>query len=107
MEDRIDFAEAIASQPGWMRRAHDLAAAAWAGQSVTPWAGSSVAVAAMGASTHAGLVFTEALRAQGVRAVNLDASAVAAYPAGFRPADTVIPASVMLCTTTTPRPAAS
>jgi fructoselysine-6-P-deglycase FrlB-like protein len=90
MEDRIDFAEAIASQPTCMRRAHDLAAAAWADRSPRPWPGSSVAVVGMGASTHAGLVFVEALRAAGIRAVNLDASAAAAYPEGFRPAETTI-----------------
>ncbi|MCL2464453.1 MAG: SIS domain-containing protein, partial [Micrococcales bacterium] len=86
-----DFRTAIVSQPTWMASAAAAAAEVFAGRHPAPWApGETVAVVAMGASTHAGAVFVEALRIAGVRAVNLDASGIAHYPQGFRPADHLI-----------------
>jgi len=91
MDERQDFRTAIASQPQWMQLAAGLAASALGAAHVTPWAsGETVAIVGMGASTHAGAVFVAALREAGVRAINLDASAVAGFPDGYRPADHVI-----------------
>lgn len=91
MLDRIDFAEAVAQQPDWMRKAASLAQAACDTRTITPWRpDETVAVVGMGSSTNAGTVFVEALRGVGQRAVNIDASAVANYPVGFCPADHVI-----------------
>ncbi|MDR0284846.1 MAG: hypothetical protein LBI33_08145 [Propionibacteriaceae bacterium] len=89
--DRIDFGTAIAAQPRWMARTAEVASQALGGGEGKPWAlDETVAIIGMGASTHAGTVFVEALRAAGQRAINLDASAVARYPAGFRVAEHVI-----------------
>jgi len=89
MDEREDFATAIAAQPRHMRLAAALAADAL--HDVTPWqAGDTVVVTGMGSSTNAGAVFTEALRARGVRAVNIDAAAFAHYPVGFTPGEHVI-----------------
>ena len=90
MGEKADFREAIASQPDWMTKAADLA-----GNSLKstgrPWgANETVAVVGMGSSTNAGAVFVAALREHGVRAINLDASAVARFPEGYKPADHVI-----------------
>ena len=91
MDSREDFRTAIESQPRWMARAAELAAKALGARTLTRWApGETVAVVGMGASTHAGTVFVEALRAAGQRAVNVDASAVAHYLAGCPLADHVI-----------------
>jgi fructoselysine-6-P-deglycase FrlB-like protein len=115
MEQRIDFAEAVFSQPRWLATAVGAASralqpapldsAASPGASggpprpagdpaltpPAPWLpGETVAVVGMGASTHAGTVFVEALRQAGVRAVNLDASAVADLPENFEPAENYV-----------------
>jgi len=91
MEQRADFDQAIASQPQWMRLAAELAGEALGAAPLTPWtAGQTVAVVGMGASTNAGAVLVAALRQAGLRAVNLDASAVADYPPGYDAADHVI-----------------
>ena len=91
MENRESFTTAILSQPQWMRRAAELAAGSLGHYDVAQWrANETVAVIGMGSSTNAGAVFCEALRAAGVRAVNIDAAAVEHYPAGFRPGDHVI-----------------
>jgi len=90
MGGKADFREAIAAQPAWLRRAADLAGEALASVN-QPWRDDeTVAVVGMGASTNAGAVFVSALRACGVRAVNLDASSVSQFPPGYRPADRVI-----------------
>jgi len=89
MAEKADFREAIASQPGWMDKASMMADLILG--SPRPWgAGETVAVVGMGASTNAGAVFVASLRERGVRAINLDASAVARFPAGYKPADHVI-----------------
>jgi len=91
MDDHLPLEDAIAAQPEWMARAATLVAEALAEHPVARWApAETVAVIGMGASTHAGAVFTEALRARGQRAVNLDASAAARFPDGFSPAEHVI-----------------
>jgi len=91
MSDKQDFRGAIASQPQWMARSAQLAEDALGGAGLAPWApGETVAVVGMGASTNAGAVFQAALREAGVRAINLDASAVARFPDGYRPAEHVI-----------------
>lgn len=90
MEERADFKAAIMSQPGWLERAAGLADEALR-DGVPPWAaGETVAVVGMGASTNAGACLVAALREAGVRAVNLDASAVLRFPVGYHPADHVI-----------------
>ena len=86
MEDREDFATAIAAQPHWMRQVASLDLGrpkAWAPND-------TVVVVGMGSSTNAGAVFVEAMRAIGRRAVNIDASAVAHYPQGFMPGEHLI-----------------
>ena len=86
MEDREDFAIAIANQPQWMRWVASLDL----GRRV-PWApDDTVVVVGMGSSTNAGAVFVEAMRGIGRRAVNIDASAVAHYPEGFMPGEHLI-----------------
>ncbi|MEA5054638.1 MAG: hypothetical protein VB093_14465 [Propionicimonas sp.] len=81
MENRIDFGDALASQPRWLERADSLAALALAAHPLPAWApGETVAVIGMGAATNAGTAFVEGLRQAGVRAVNLDASAASGYP---------------------------
>ena len=91
MTEKLDFRTAIASQPRWMERAAVLADEALVWMHAAPWApGETVAVVGMGASTHAGAVFVAALWAAGIRAINLDASAVASFRDGYRPADHVI-----------------
>ena len=91
MTEKQDFQTAIASQPQWLERAAELAAEALGPVPLTPWApGETVAVVGMGASTNAGSVFVAALRQAGVRAINLDASAVAGFRDEYRPADHVI-----------------
>ena len=91
MTDAAGFHAAIAAQPDWMARAAVLARDALAAHPIAPWRpAETVAVLGMGASTHAGAVFVEALRQAGQRAVNLDASAVAHYPAGFPVAEHVL-----------------
>lgn len=91
MDQYIAFRSAIDSQPDQMSHTARAVTDALAAQSVAPWQRhETVAVVGMGASSHAGTVFVEALRAAGQRAVNLDASAVARYPAGAHLADHVI-----------------
>jgi len=91
MGEKAEFREAIASQPDWMGKAAKLAADALAAHPKVPWSpGETVAVVGMGSSTNAGAVFVAALREIGVRAINLDASAVARFPEGYKPADHVI-----------------
>jgi fructoselysine-6-P-deglycase FrlB-like protein len=88
MDKRIDLREAIYSQPDRLAKAARAASAALAAAPPALWRpGETVAVVGMGASTHAGTVFVEALRRAGVRAVNIDASAVADLPEGFTPAE--------------------
>jgi len=89
MDERADLDAAIASQPHWMAQTARLAAAAL--PRLRPWRRTeTVALIGMGASTHAGTVWTEALRAAGQRALNLDASAVAHYPEGYPVADHLV-----------------
>jgi len=91
MDERQDFATAISQQRKCMEEAAKLASAALETHPITPWAvWDTIAVVGMGSSSNAGAVFCEALRAVGVRAVNVDAAAVANYPAGFCPAERVI-----------------
>jgi len=91
MNEYIGFRAAIDSQPEWMARTAEVAGEALGSRTLQPWdRRETVAVIGMGASTHAGTVFVEGLRAAGQRAVNIDASAVAHYPAGASLADHVI-----------------
>jgi len=91
MEQYTTFRAAIDSQPDCLARTARVATDALADQAPPPWQpGDTVAVVGMGASTHAGTVLVEALRAAGHRAVNIDASAVAHYPDGAHLADHLI-----------------
>jgi len=90
MSVKADFREAIASQPQWLQRAADLAGEALGPVSQMWGTDETVAVVGMGASTNAGAVFVASLRERGVRAINLDASAVSRFPPGHKPADHVI-----------------
>ena len=91
MEAREDFRTAIASQPQWMKKTAELATEALKSADIKPWAqNETVVVVGMGSSCNAGAVLTEALRARGVRAVNVGAATVAHYPEGFTLGDHVI-----------------
>ena len=96
MDERIDFEDAIASQPRWMSKTAQVVDETLSARGLPGWTvlgphrRASLAVVGMGASTHAGAVFVAALRAAGVRAVNLDASAAAGWPDRFHVADVAL-----------------
>ncbi|MDR1833512.1 MAG: hypothetical protein LBQ92_02495 [Propionibacteriaceae bacterium] len=91
MVERADFTQAVLAQGRWLAQIGAQAASAFAARSPRPLAdGETVAVIAMGASTAAGEVFTRALRERGVRALNFDASAAAAFPQGYAPAEHLV-----------------
>lgn len=88
MSDRIPFHDAVRRQPSLLQTAATAITRSLADAEVAPWRpGDTVAVVAMGASTHSGYALTAALTQQGVRAVNLTASELVAAPASFEPAD--------------------
>jgi fructoselysine-6-P-deglycase FrlB-like protein len=72
----MDYYEAVASQPANLERSALTVRRALAENDLTPWRNGLLAVASMGASTHAGHALVDCLRCHGRRAFNLDASSV-------------------------------
>jgi glucosamine--fructose-6-phosphate aminotransferase (isomerizing) len=86
--DKIDFVSALNAQADNLRVTVDAVSAALEGAELAPWrADETVAVVAMGASTHSGEALTAALAEEGIRAVNLTASDLELAAPGFQPAD--------------------
>ena len=88
MVDKTDFASALAAQADSLRVTSDVVAKALASAELEPWReGETVAVVAMGASSHSGEALTAALAQVGLRAVNITASDLALSAEGFQPGD--------------------
>jgi len=86
--DRIDFNAALEAQADNLRVSVDVVTAALDSAELAPWQpGETVAVVAMGASTHSGEAFVAALDAEGIRARNVTASDLELAAPGFQPAD--------------------
>jgi glucosamine--fructose-6-phosphate aminotransferase (isomerizing) len=86
--DKTDFSSALEAQAENLRVSVDVVAAALASADLAPWqSGETVAVVAMGASTHSGEAFVAMLGTEGVRAMNVTASDLELAPPGFQPAD--------------------
>lgn len=86
--DRIPFSEAVHAQPASLATAVAHIDSSLAEAELTPWrSGETVAILAMGASTNSAHAFVTALAQHGIRAANLTASEVAAYPSRFEPGD--------------------
>jgi glutamine---fructose-6-phosphate transaminase (isomerizing) len=86
--DKTDFSSALEAQAENLRVSVDVVAAALASADLAPWQpGETVAVVAMGASTHSGEAFVAMLGTEGVRAMNVTASDLELAPPGFQPAD--------------------
>lgn len=88
MTERIEFAAAIRGQGDSLRTAQEALAGALASADLPPWRdGETVAIVAMGASSHSAEALVAVLRSAGVRAVNLAASDLERLPPGYQPAD--------------------
>lgn len=88
MVSKIDFATALAEESRNMSVSARTIEEAVAALALEPWRPEdTVAVVAMGASTHSGEALVATLTAAGRRCVNLTASDLALAPAGFQPAD--------------------
>lgn len=88
MVDKTDFVSALAAQADNLRVTADVVAKALASAELQPWQeGETVAVIAMGASSHSGEALTAALAQVGVRAVNITASDLELSADGFQPGD--------------------
>jgi fructoselysine-6-P-deglycase FrlB-like protein len=86
--DKTDFSSALDAQADNLRVSVDVVADALASADLAPWQpGETVAVVAMGASTHSGEALVAALGAEGVRARNVTASDLELAAAGFQPGD--------------------
>ncbi|GAB2509346.1 SIS domain-containing protein [Paramicrobacterium agarici] len=86
--ERIEYGLAVRDQPANLERAHHSVSQALAGATIEPWRpGDTVAVVAMGASSHSAHALVFALIASGVRAFPLSASDAVAYAPGSQPAD--------------------
>ncbi|WP_166997670.1 SIS domain-containing protein [Paramicrobacterium fandaimingii] len=85
---RIDYDTAVRDQPSALERAHRSIAHALAESAIEPWrAGDTVAVVAMGASTHSAHALVFALLGSGVRAFSLTASDASLCAPDTQPAD--------------------
>ena len=88
MVDKTDFVSALAAQADNLRVTADVVAQALASAQLEPWReGETIAVVAMGASSHSGEALTAALAQIGVRAVNITASDLELSAEGFQPGD--------------------
>jgi fructoselysine-6-P-deglycase FrlB-like protein len=86
--EKTDFGSALAAQADNLRVSVDVVAEALASADLAPWQdGETVAVVAMGASTHSGEALVAALAAEGVRAVNVTASDLELAAPGLQPGD--------------------
>lgn len=72
----MDYYEAVASQPANLERSAMSVRKGLADVDLSPWRSGTLAVASMGASTHAGHALVDRLLRYGRRAVNLDASSL-------------------------------
>jgi glucosamine--fructose-6-phosphate aminotransferase (isomerizing) len=85
---KTDFVSALEAQADNLRVTARVVADALEAADLAPWlADETVAVVAMGASSHAGEGLVAALAAEGVRAVNVTASDLDLTPEGFQPGD--------------------
>lgn len=88
MTDREPFSTAVWKQPETLAHAVRHITASVEAARIAPWrTGETVAVVAMGASTHSGHALVAALAERGVRCANLTASDLLDIPAGFEPGD--------------------
>ncbi|MGH3359617.1 MAG: SIS domain-containing protein [Nocardioidaceae bacterium] len=88
MTERIEFAAAMKGQADSLRTAESALTGALDAVDLPPWrSGETVAIVAMGASTHSAESFVAVLRRAGVRVVNLTASDLENIPDGHQPAD--------------------
>ena len=88
MTDREPFSTAVWKQPETLEHAVRHITASVDAARIAPWkAGETVAVIAMGASTHSAHALVAALAERGVRSANLTASDLLDSPAGFEPGD--------------------
>ena len=70
----MDYYEAVLSQGERLKRSAESVASALANTDLQPWRGGLLAVASMGASSHASTVFVDRLVRHGHRALKIDAS---------------------------------
>jgi glucosamine--fructose-6-phosphate aminotransferase (isomerizing) len=88
MVDKTDFVSALGAQADNLRVSLQQVTDALDGSDLPPWErGETVAVVAMGASTHSGEALVAVLAAEGVRAVNVTASDLDLAAPGFQPGD--------------------
>lgn len=88
MSNKALFVEAMRSQPENLTLAHSTLTRDLARAQLAEWKpGETVAVVAMGASSHTGQALVAVLAAVGFRAVNLTASDLLLAAQGFQPAD--------------------
>ncbi|WP_167131092.1 SIS domain-containing protein [Paramicrobacterium chengjingii] len=86
--ERINYDRAVRDQPVNLERAHRSVLRALDSAPIEPWApGDTVAVVAMGASSHSAHALVFALVAAGIRAFPLTASDASFYAHGSQPAD--------------------
>lgn len=88
MTERIPFAAAMQGQADSLRTSQAALSQALDAASPAPWrSGETVAVVAMGASSHSAESLVAVLRRAGVRVANLTASDLDDLPPGHQPAD--------------------
>lgn len=88
MTERLPFALAMRAQADSLRTARTALSGALESAALAPWrVGETVAVVAMGASTHSAESLVAVLRRRGVRVANLTASELDDLPDGHQPAD--------------------
>lgn len=86
----MDYYEAVASQPANLERSAGVVSATLAELDLKPWRDGALAVAAMGASSHAGHALVHRLARYGRRALNIDASELVSYGSGADIADSYV-----------------
>jgi len=86
--DKVDFVPALERQADNLRVTVDVVARALDSADLPPWReDETVAVIAMGASSHSGQALVAALALEGLRATNVTASDLALAAPGFQPGD--------------------
>ncbi len=86
----MDYVSAFNTQPETLAASRRKVVAGLAGLDLTPWRSGSIAVAAIGASSHAGHVFAHRMTATGRRVHTVDAAEVVGYGAGADLADSFV-----------------
>lgn len=88
MNEAAGYMEAVHGQPANLDVAYQSVAGALANARIAPWRpGETVAVVAMGASSHSAHALVTALSGAGIRAVSLAASDIELYNTDAQPAD--------------------